>query len=163
MTEREVIVHLAPTYEGLVDRERLERLARVVLELAGEQEGRSLAVVVTDDEEVQRLNCLYRGGDYLTDVLAFGGGGGEGFVSSEEEKSHLGDVLISYPRAVEQAQEYGHSTCQELELLLVHGILHLLGYEDHTPSQRSRMWTKQKELLEQARLLLQRACGDGQV
>jgi probable rRNA maturation factor len=84
-----------------------------------------LSVLITDDEEIRTLNRQYRSVDRATDVLSFSQVEGESAVS---EYNVLGDVVISWDRAVIQGQEYGHGSGAELERLLVHGILHLFGY-----------------------------------
>jgi probable rRNA maturation factor len=62
---------------------------------------------------------------------------------------YLGDVVISFPRAQAQAQERGHSTAEELDLLVVHGVLHLLGYDHADVEERDRMWAVQQQVLNQ--------------
>jgi probable rRNA maturation factor len=81
--------------------------------------------------------------DYPTDVLAFPQH--KGFPSPQPQL--LGDVVISVETAARQAKEHGHSLARELALLLIHGILHLFGYDDSTPAARRRMWSQQTHLL----------------
>jgi probable rRNA maturation factor len=81
------------------------------------------------DREVRRVNRDYRGKDKPTDVLSFPGGPGE-----EDGGYHVGDILISIPTARRQALERGHSVERELKVLLLHGLLHCLGY-DHEVDQ----------------------------
>jgi len=95
--------------------------AAVVADLAPEAE--SFAVRFCGDREMRRVNRSFRGQDKATDVLSFPGDGG-----------HLGDVLISVPTARRQAAERGHSAARELQVLLLHGALHCLGY-DHEADQ----------------------------
>lgn len=123
----------------------LTRTAAAVLAHEGAPAAQAV-VVITGDETLHDLNRRYRGVDDPTDVLAFpddqqGPFGGQ--------PRYLGDVLISYPRAEEQAAAAGHSTLAELQLLVVHGLLHLLGYDDEEESERSRMWAVQEEILSQ--------------
>lgn len=89
----------------------------------------TVAVRITDDEEMQLLNRTYAGDDHATDVLSFEGGG-----------AHVGDIAISWPRVVEQAEEWGHDEKEELSVLLVHGLLHLLGWDHRTPAETEEMW-----------------------
>ena len=89
----------------------------------------NLAVRITDDEEMRRLNRDYAGEDHATDVLSFTG-----------EGEHVGDIAISWPRVVDQAQEWDHSAKDELSVLLVHGLLHLLGWDHATPAETEEMW-----------------------
>jgi len=109
----------------------------------------TVALLVTDDRNIRTLNLQYLGEDAPTDVLAFGmGESADGFVSPPAMVRHLGDLVVSYPRAATQAAEYGQSVPDELDRLVVHGILHLLGYDDHGQQERERMWSRQEAILE---------------
>jgi probable rRNA maturation factor len=95
-----------------------------------------VSVLIANDVTIRSLNRAYRGIDSPTDVLAFAMNEG----SFTNLNPHvLGDVVISVERAQVQAKSIGHSFCEELRLLAVHGTLHLLGYEDQTPAGRVRM------------------------
>lgn len=96
-------------------------LSTVLVEVA--PDAASFGVRFAGDRELRRANREYRGKDYATDVLSFPGEAGEG---------HLGDVLISVPRARHQAQDAGHDAFREVEILLLHGILHCLGHDHET-------------------------------
>lgn len=85
-------------------------------------DGGTLAVRLVGDRTMRRLNREYRGRDATTDVLSFPG-------ATTPEGPHLGDVVISVPRAAVQAREAGHRAARELRLLLLHGALHCLGYD----------------------------------
>jgi probable rRNA maturation factor len=131
---------------GLPLAERLREIARAVLRHEGRQG--ELTLVVTDDEGIRALSRDFLGLDVPTDVLSFGAQEESGpFVSAPEAGSYLGDVIVSYPRAVEQAQEQGHSTEQELSLLIVHGVLHLLGYDHADDAEKAVMWARQDAIL----------------
>ncbi len=103
----------------------------------------SLTIVITGDDELQRLNFDYLGVDHPTDVLAFP----SGEVDPDQEVLYLGDVVISYPRAEAQAQAGGHGPLDEVRLLVIHGILHLLGYDHGDPDAKTRMWAVQETIL----------------
>ena len=107
-----------------------------------------LAVVVTDDEVLHELNRRHRDVDAPTDVLAFPNDACGPFVGAPGLPCYLGDVIISFRRAEVQAAEVGHDVQVELQLLAVHGVLHLLGYDDATEEQRARMWAVQAEILQ---------------
>jgi probable rRNA maturation factor len=109
--------------------------------------GCELSVVVTDDEALHALNLRHRDVDGPTDVLAFADEASESFVSAPGQSRYLGDVVISFPRAQAQAGEADHSIQAELQLLAVHGVLHLLGYDDLVEEKRARMWAVQAEIL----------------
>jgi probable rRNA maturation factor len=88
----------------------------------------SVAVRLTSDAELRRLNRTYAGEDHATDVLSFTGDG-----------DHLGDIAISWPATVRQSKEYGHPETTELALLSVHGLLHLAGWDHVSPRERKEM------------------------
>lgn len=111
------------------DSRAVKTAVRAVLEMEG-VEGREASVLLTDDRELHELNLSYRGVDRPTDVLAF--------ATDEEAEfgavdASLGDVAISVERAALQAGQRGVSLDSELELLAVHGTLHLLGYDHDAP------------------------------
>lgn len=107
-----------------------------------------VAVVISDDETLRDLNRRYRDVDAATDVLAFPNETKGPFVGAGEQPHYLGDVIISYSRAAEHAAEASHSVEAELQLLVVHGVLHLLGYDDQAPSDRAEMWEVQEAILD---------------
>jgi probable rRNA maturation factor len=142
-----ISVQMEPEYESELDADALHTLAMGVLEAEGVQGPVELGIVVTTDAEVRALNKQYLGHDYETDVLSFGMSGDEGFVTPGERPSYLGDVAVSYERAAEQAPDYGHSTADEVATLVVHGLLHLLGYDDAEEGERERMHGRQNVLI----------------
>lgn len=160
-------VRVQSTIEIDLDEGRLARVAAKTLHSEGKGEGKSgesvkseeigLSLVITDDRHIRELNRRFRGVDAPTDVLAFplereGERGEEEssfIVAAEASAPYLGDVVISYPRAVLQAQEYGHSLERELSLLIIHGVLHLLGYDHADEEERARMWARQDDILRQ--------------
>jgi probable rRNA maturation factor len=150
--EVEVSVLVHPELRGKVDEARLNETLVKLLTGEGLDKSITAALLVTTDEAVRRLNLIYRGQDVETDVLAFGmQGGEERFISPPSGPVHLGDVVISYPRAVVQAEEHGQTVEEELDRLAVHGALHLLGYEDESDEDRRRMWHKQEAVLRHLR------------
>jgi probable rRNA maturation factor len=145
-------VQIEEQYESLLDADALHQLAMVVLKaerVAGPVE---VGVVVTTDAEVRALNKQYLGHDYETDVLSFGMLEDDDFITPSERPSYLGDVVVSYERAAEQAPEYSHTADKEVATLVVHGLLHLLGYNDAEDTERERMHARQQELLQIASL-----------
>lgn len=137
-------VEVAAPYAAWLDPEALRRAAEAVL--AHEQVPRpwSLSIQVTDNETVHRLNRRFRGVDAPTDVLSFP----DGSVDPESGAVYLGDIVIAYPYAAAQAERAGHAVADELTLLVVHGTLHLLGYDHAEPEEKARMWAVQQAVLE---------------
>jgi len=106
-----------------------------------------LSVVLTGDPQVRRLNREFRKKDKTTDVLSFPLLEGKKLNAGEKGRVPLGDVVISVPQARRQAAEQGKKFSQELALLLVHGILHLLGYDHGTKAQEKKMFSLQDRIL----------------
>jgi probable rRNA maturation factor len=106
-----------------------------------------LSILLTDDEYIRSLNSQFREFDEATDVLSFPAG--DETVDLGDGLQYLGDIAISVPYAERQALARGHSTVAELQLLAVHGMLHLLGYDHEHPEDKATMWAIQQDLLEQ--------------
>lgn len=121
----------------------LERAARITLDLESAPVDADLTIVLTDDAQLHELNLEYLGVDAPTDVLSF--------PASESDPEtgipYLGDILISIPRAAQQAQAAGHSVEAEVQLLVVHGTLHLLGHDHAEAEEKTRMWNAQAEVM----------------
>jgi len=142
-----ITIQVAPRFRAKVDEESLRRVAVEVLEQEGVAEGVELSLVITDDETVRELNRQFRGVDAPTDVLAFSTESKEQFVTAPECLPYLGDVVISYQRALAQAEELGHGVGEELKLLVVHGILHLLGYDHEEEAAARKMREREEHIL----------------
>jgi probable rRNA maturation factor len=148
-----ITVQVEQQLEDRVDADALHHLAIHVLQAEGTKGPLELGVVVTTDEEVRALNAQYLGHDYNTDVISFSMADEDaaaGFLTPTDRPPYLGDVVISYDRAFEQAPDYGYSTHREVANLLVHGILHLLGWDDSTDDLRAKMQARQDDLLRSA-------------
>ena len=124
----------------------LERAANVALthQAPGESRDVELTIVLTDDARLQELNRDYLGLDAPTDVLSFPASE----TDPETGARYIGDILISVPRAQAQADAAGHPLESELQLLVVHGVLHLLGHDHARAEDKARMWKAQAEILE---------------
>ena len=136
--------------------EELENVGLSVLHTLQPELDCDLTIAITTDDEIQHLNSQFRGIDLPTDVLSF---------SSDELDPasgvrYLGDIVISFNRASIQAASAGHPVLDELKLLVIHGILHLLGYDHDTPETKSKMWAIQDQLLEQNQVHLNKISGD---
>lgn len=123
----------------------LREAAEATLKHASVSERAGVSIVVSDNDDIQALNRQFRHVDAPTDVLAFPAE----FSDPESGAPYLGDVIISYPRAETQASARGHAVEAELQLLVVHGILHLLGYDHADPAQKVHMWATQADILDQ--------------
>ena len=152
----EIEISAEEKFRGLVDVVWVKKIVRQVLKAEGVVLPYEVGLVFTDSEAVRQLNRDYRGVDEPTDVLAFymlpQKEDDSSFALPPDGVTRLGEVIISYPQAVEQAKEQGHATERELALLIIHGILHLLGYDHEEPEEEAKMRTREKELLEKCLL-----------
>ncbi|MGE5619306.1 MAG: rRNA maturation RNase YbeY [Sphingomonadaceae bacterium] len=151
----EVEWEIKKSLEEAVDRKLLESVLAEALVGRGLASSVAVGLVITDDEEIRELNHRYRGIDSPTDVLSFPLQEYESpempglqFPLPPAEPLPLGDIVISYPRAVEQAREYGHSLERELAFLAIHGMMHLLGYDHEDPVQAERMRSEEEAVLQ---------------
>lgn len=103
----------------------------------------NLTVVITDDQAIQELNRQFMGFDEPTDVLSFPSGEAD----PETGATYLGDIVISFPRAEAQAAQGGHLVLAEIQLLSIHGTLHLLGFDHVDEAQKTTMWALQNSAL----------------
>ena len=139
--------------EGCPDESWLESVAEKVLVAQGVDSRAELGLVIVGQERMCQLNLSYLGKDEPTDVLAFSmlpeppGGDLAPFVAPPDEIKHLGEVIISYPQAVVQAEEHQHSVKREIAILIIHGVLHLLGYEHDKPEPEREMRAREAEIL----------------
>jgi probable rRNA maturation factor len=140
-----IFVDISESFTEKVESSLIKRTVKTTLVHLSVSEDASLSVVITDDQQIRELNRKYRKIDSPTDVLSFPAG----YVDPEDGKTYLGDVVISYPKAVIQAERRGHSIDGELQLLVVHGTLHLLGYDHAKPDDKASMWSLQGEILAQ--------------
>jgi probable rRNA maturation factor len=122
----------------------LKNAAQKTLEHQGVPKPHSLTVLLSDDSQLQTLNREYLGIDASTDVLSFP----SGETDLETGNKYLGDVILSVPRAGRQAKAAGHPLEAEAQLLVVHGVLHLLGHDHAHPQEKDLMWKAQGEILE---------------
>jgi len=125
-----------------VDHKLIKRAALAVL--AHQSSDGDLTIVLTDDAHLHQLNRDYLGVDAPTDVLSFPASE----IDPESGTPYLGDVLISIARARGQAQSAGHPLEAEVQLLVVHGVLHLLGHDHAGSEDKTRMWAAQAQVLE---------------
>ncbi len=105
-----------------------------------------LTIAITGDAQLRALNLAFRKIDKATDVLSFGLESPESLPASAQP-NYLGDVIISYPMARAQAKAGGHSIESELQLLVVHGVLHLLGHDHYDAKEKAKMWKAQAAVL----------------
>lgn len=137
----------------LTDQEinEIEKLLNYAARQENVQDGSELSVTFVSNERIQEINREYRDKDRPTDVISFAleeMGEGELEIVGEDIPRILGDIIISIPKAKEQAEEYNHSFMRELGFLSVHGLLHLLGYDHMNEQDEKQMFDRQKEILD---------------
>jgi probable rRNA maturation factor len=129
----------------------IKPLREAVVETLAHQdvnEACEVVVVISDDAALHDLNARFRGIDAPTDVLSFADDTRGPFAGSAANfPRYLGDIVISIDRAREQAEAAGGTLVQELQLLTVHGVLHLLGHDHAEPAEKAAMWAAQTAIL----------------
>lgn len=148
----EVSIEVDDRFASEVDTDEVVQLARHVLQAEGVAAPAEVSIWITDESALQALNQTYRGVDRSTDVLSFGEDESTTFVHAPGQPRHLGDLAVSYPHVVCQAEEYGHSQKRELSYLVTHGLLHLLGYDHERPEDTAVMRRREEELLGDLRI-----------
>ena len=147
----EINILIEPELEGCLDETWLHLVAERALVEVGVGSEAELSLVIATQEKVQELNRDYLGKDVPTDVIAFSMMAGEkdvaSFVPPPDGVDYLGEVIISYLQAVIQAEEYQHSVKREVAILIIHGVLHLLGYDDEEPELKRVMSAREEEIL----------------
>jgi probable rRNA maturation factor len=157
---RQIDVSVFPSFRGKVKAAWLRKVAGSALAVADPEGQGSVSVVLADDETLRDLNIRFRGFDYVTDVLSFGATGeildpdapppepSPEFPSIPDAEPVLGEVVFSYPMAERQAEEHQVVVEREVALLVVHGILHLLGYDHAELDEEAEMKAMEAKALE---------------
>ncbi len=144
--EGPIVVQIDEEFADRVDAADL--VAAVAATLEAEGQSGEVTVVITSDEAVAELNQQYRQTEGPTDVLSFPAQDDTpGFVSAPEMETYLGDVIVALPFTERQAAALSRPLADELRLLVVHGALHLLGYDHAEPDEEADMWARQDAIL----------------
>ena len=121
---------------------RMQQAIEWVLQAQGVAPATGISIVITGDGEVRRLNQQFRGIDAATDVLSF-----QNEPVPGEDEPYLGDLILALPYIQHQAEDEQHTLSDELALAVIHGTLHLLGYDHDNAERQSVMWEKQSDAL----------------
>lgn len=147
----DIFFQIDEPFQALIEPEPLEKAVQWTLQFFGKSSAssvNSMTIVITDNDTVQQLNAQYRGIDAPTDVLSFENTPDPDFPELDEtEAGHLGDIIIAYPVAEAQAMAAGHTAQNEVILLAVHGLLHLLGFDHDTSENKEKMWQTQRQIM----------------
>jgi probable rRNA maturation factor len=130
----------------------LKKVAKQVLIEEKAKPNVEVGLVITGQENIQELNQRYLDEDRPTDVLSFPmietAVGEDCFINPPGSTVRIGEVIISYPQAKKQAIEHGHRVKKEVAILIIHGVLHLLGYDHDTSANKRVMRKKEKDILQ---------------
>lgn len=158
----EINVLIDPGFEKYLEATWLQSIARHVLETEAVVADAEMGLVITGQERIRELNLKYLGEDKPTDVLSFQMMPGTDefesdappFITPPDGMLHLGEVIISYPQAAIQAKELQHPVNREIAILIIHGVLHLLGYDHAEADQQRWMSAREAEILNSIEELL---------
>ena len=149
----EINVYFDKGLEDCLDAGWLKAIAAATLTAQKIGNNIEMGLVIANQQKVQQLNKIYRGKDMPTDVLAFtmfaesGNIAEADFTPPPDGVKHLGEVIISYPQAIIQAKEHHHSIKREVAILIIHGVLHLLGYDHIDDKEAKEMETEEAKIL----------------
>lgn len=138
----EVTILVDSEYREKIDLELYKQCAVEVLEIEKADSG-ILSLVFTDQEHIHSLNLDYAGVDEPTDVLSFANGD----IDPSTDRISFGDVIIAVPVAEVNASSHNRKLEEELALLVIHGVLHLLGFDHASPEDKRVMWDRQSTVL----------------
>ncbi len=147
----EINVEIDKIFADCIEAKRLKKTIEQVLNAQNVEGEAEVGLVITGQKKIHELNKAYLDEDRPTDVLSFPmieQSTKSEFIVAPDGKKHLGEIIISYPQSVLQAEEHGHAVETEITVLLVHGILHLLGYDHAKRSEKAAMQSREKELLQ---------------
>ena len=153
LAEMEINILFSEGCGGYIEERWLKNMVERVLVAQNIDSKAEVSLVIAGQERVRQLNLSYLGKDAPTDVLAFSmlpemsGRDVAPFVVAPDGIKHLGEVIISYPQAVIQAEEHRHSIKREITILIIHGVLHLLGYDHDRPEPERKMRAREAEIL----------------
>ena len=139
-----ITLEISDGYQSQVEADLIEKTAQKTLAHQNAPQASEMTIVITTDEQLHSLNRQFLDIDAPTDVLSFPAD----FTNPDNEAPYLGDVLISFPRAAYQASVSGHAVIAEIQLLVVHGVLHLLGHDHAESSEKAKMWSAQGEIIQ---------------
>jgi probable rRNA maturation factor len=140
-----ITIQIDKPYQENIETPRLEGAVLSVFKHHETDPDSGVSILVSDDGKIQALNKEFLDVNTPTDVLSFPAG----FDDPESGHIYLGDMIISFPRAQAQAEAGGHPVMEEIILLVVHGMLHLLGYDHAGEEEKERMWQVQDAILEE--------------
>ena len=149
MIKHEINIDIKPPYRGRLSQKWLREVVDATLSAEKVDRPVELSLIITGNREVHKLNRDYRGIDKTTDVISFAlseNVAGTEFVTPPDSVSRLGEVIISYPQAVSQAKENKQTVKAEMAWLVVHGLLHLLGY-DHQDDTSEALMRKREDII----------------
>lgn len=143
-------IHVNEPYRSAVASDQLENA--VAAALAYENVQGDVTLIVGDDDAIADLNLRFLGKPGPTDVLSFPAqADDDAFVQAPDRNPYLGDIVIAYPYTAAQAARSGRNIVDELNLLAIHGTLHLLGYDHAEPKEKAIMWARQDAILAEIR------------
>jgi probable rRNA maturation factor len=151
----EINVLIEEEFSGCPSEGWLQDIVRHILNAQKVGQDTELSLLITGQEQIRELNRDYRDKDEPTDVLSFcltaddehTGTDSASFITAPDGVRHLGEVIISCPQAIVQAGEHRHSVEKEMAILIIHGVLHLLGYDHEETEMESQMSAREAAIL----------------
>ena len=138
-----ITLEISDGYQSHVEASLIKKTVTTTLSHQCVRPDAEISIIITGDAQLHALNLQFLDIDASTDVLSFPAD----FTNPDTDTPYLGDILISFPRAANQASAAGHGVMAEIQLLVVHGILHLLGHDHAEESEKIKMWNAQRDII----------------
>ena len=151
-----IYLDIKKKYQELISTEELLSYLNTILQNLDIDSSTDITILIDSDSVIKKMNYQYRGLNQPTDVLSFE----SNEINPETGNEILGDIIISIETAQKQANEADHPLINEVTFLIIHAILHLLGYDHDTKEAKQKMWSKQMDLMNGLGLSLNRISGD---
>ena len=136
-------IQILEDYKSNVSLDSIRQAAEAVASYLDVEDKNIISIIIDNNETLHRLNKEYLNIDSSTDVLSFN----SNEIDPETGNLYLGDIIVSYPAVLAQSMKYDHNVDNELQLLVIHGFLHLLGYDHDNQDRKEQMWLIQKKIL----------------
>ena len=130
-------------FRGSVDESSLMKVVKSVFKHLNQEDRTGVSIVIDNDDTIKSLNQQFRGIDQVTDVLSFPANE----VDPQTGEEYIGDVILSYQQVERQARIAGNNLVDEITLLVIHGVLHLLGFDHDSSEKKENMWSIQNKIL----------------
>ena len=143
-------IYFYKTIRASIPKKVINDIVKMFFKVLRVPKSKEVSIVIISDQKMRKMNKMYRGEDCITDVLSFSEG--DASVRVPGNSNFLGEIFISYPQVRRQAKENKNSIIEEISILLIHGLAHLMGFEHNTPQKKKQMIRIEQKVLRKLEL-----------